>query len=397
MIIGVFWEQLPLVNKAKEMGFETVVTTVWDKEKIDANIIYEVDSRNLEKLEEIYLKEKPDAVIADECDYSMYAVAFLTDKYKLPGPNLHPLTVTNNKYLQRKVLGETDVYQPQYELCWNFDCVEKAADKIGYPVILKPIDNRGSIGVLIAENREKLDEAWFNAVSNSHSRMCLVEKVIRGDHIAVDGFLDSNKFFGLCVSTKQKYSESIILDKLLYFPGIVSKKIKKEAIEISEKVVGAIKINFGYIHAEYIIEKETRNIYLIEIANRGGGVHISNKILPVLTGIDLQEKYIQMAMGKKITLEWDGDYKNKVIMYFINPQGKKSPEEITEKYKDNILAFWLKDKRILKNIKTQGALGRAGMVILCGKNFEELEEIGRNVENEIGLINYEYYWGGFYT
>ncbi len=394
MIIGVSWEQLPLVRKAKEMGLTTIVTTVWNKVKIEADAIYEVDSRNLEKLEEIFEKERPDAVIADECDYSMYAVAYLTDKYKLPGPGLYPLTVTTNKYLQRSLVSKTDVHQPSFELCWNFEAVKTTTEKIGFPVILKPVDNRGSIGIIIVEKMEKLEEAWFNAVSNSHSRMCLVEKVIKGSHIAVDGFVDSKKFYGICVSSKQKYVESTILDKILHFPGLIPPKKMEEAKKVAETIVKAIKIRFGFIHAEFIIENETQDIYLIEIANRGGGVHISNKILPKLTGIDIQKKYLEMALGQKVDLGWDGEYKSKSLMYFINPQGKESPPDIIKKYNNNMLAFWEKNKNTLKNIKTLGALGRAGMVILFGEDFDKLVKIGQDIEKSIDFIDYEYYWGG---
>jgi len=396
MIIGVLWEQLPLVEKAKELGLKTIVTTIWDKNKIDADVIYEIDSRNLEKLEEVYIKEKPDAIIADECDYSTYAVAFLTDKYNLPGPSLYPLTVTNNKFLQRSLVGETDVHQPQYQLCWNYECVKSAANKIGFPVILKPIDNRGSIGVLIAESEDTLRDAWFNSVSNSHSRMCIVEEFIKGGHIAVDGFVDSKKFHALCVSTKQKYPESIILDKILHFPGFLDEKKVEEAIETVKKIINAIKIGYGFIHAEFIIQEETKKIYLLEIANRGGGVHISNKILPQITGIDIQKAFIEMALGKEINLEWEGKHINKVLIYFVNPQGDKTPKQIVDQYKEKLLALWIKPKKTLKNIKTLGALGRAGMGILWGDNFKELNEMGIKIEKDISNVEQEFYWGGKY-
>ncbi|MFX1314073.1 MAG: hypothetical protein ACFFHD_15915, partial [Promethearchaeota archaeon] len=165
-------------------------------------------------------------------------------------------------------------------------------------------------------------------------------------------------------------------------------------IEATQKIVEAIKINFGFIHAEYIIDNNLNKPFLIEIANRGGGVHISNKILPKITGIDLQKKYIELAMGNSVKIVWDGKYVSKALMYFINPGGNKDPKELTKKYPSNILAFWMKDKKFLKDIKSLGALGRAGMVILSGDEFEVLENIGKEIEKKIGFINYEYYWGG---
>ena len=102
LLIGISWEQLPLLKKAKQLGLKTIVTTSWNRSKIPADKIYNIDSRDLMKIEQIFLEEEPNAVLADECDYSMYAAAYLSDKYKLPGPHLYPLTVTNNKFLQRK-------------------------------------------------------------------------------------------------------------------------------------------------------------------------------------------------------------------------------------------------------------------------------------------------------
>ncbi len=395
MLIGICWEQLPLLMKARKLGLKTVVTTRWKKEKINADRVIDVDSRDLVRLEQIFLEEKPDAVIADECDYSMYAVAYLADKYSLPGPGLYALTVTNNKYLQRKLIGETEVIQPDYQLCWNFDTIKEASKKFRFPLVVKPLDNRRSIGVSIARNKEELKDAWFTAISNSHSRICLAEVFIHGDIITFEGFHDSKNFHFLSISTKDSYEGTKIVAKKLYYPGkIYDHDFIKNIVEISNRIIKIIKLRFGFTHIEFIIEKDTKIPYFIEIANRGGVVHISNKILSEIIGIDLTEKLIQMALGENIIIDWDGNYKTKVLMYFINPSGKTPPNKIVEKYKERILAFFMKPGYLINKEKTKDALGRAGVVLLKGNNFEELHKIGDEIEKNVGSLNEEFYWGG---
>lgn len=394
MIVGLGWEQLPLLDKAKEMGLKTVVTTWWRKDRIAADSVYEVDSRNLTRIEEIFLEEKPDAIIADECDYSMYATAYLTDKYSLPGPGLKALTATNNKFLQRDLAGKAGILQPEFRLCWNCDMALETAKDIGYPVIIKPTDNRGTIGISTANNPQELKDAWYLAVANSHSRMCVVEKFIVGDTITCEGFCDSEKFNFLAVSTKESYPQTPNVAKVLYYPGKIEDKHFIEYLEVqSNKIVQAMEIRYGFVHIEFLIEKNTNRPFFVEVANRGGGVHISNKILPEITGIDLVRNLIDMSLGKEVVLSWHRGYKSKVLMYFLNPIGSNTPDKIKEKYKNTMLALFTKPSKETNNVIKQGAAGRAGVAIIKGQNFSDIINIGKTIEAEIGFTSEEYYWG----
>lgn len=392
MLIGIGWEQIPLLEKAKEMNLRTIVTTMWDKSKLNADVIYEVDSRDVAKLEEIFLQEKPDAVLADECDYSMYAVAYLTEKYNLPGPGLYALTVTNNKFLQRELASSAGIKQPKYEMCWNLDMALIAANKIGFPVVVKPLDNRGSIGVFTVQDEADLKKYWYISVANSHSRMCIVEEFIEGDIVTYEGFHDSKKFNFLSVATKESYEETGNVAKALYYPGKINNKIYENLIEQGYNIAKSVGINYGFVHIEFMICKTTKEPYFIEIANRGGGVHISNIILPHITGIDLVRHSIDLALGRYIDIYWNGEYLSKVLMYFLNPAGTKSADEIINTYEDKLLAMYIKKKNPSVNVTNKGALGRVGVAIINGLEFENLRDIGSKLEKGLIVVDDEFIW-----
>ncbi len=380
MVIGAGWEQIPLVKKAKARGLFVIATTWWNGQNIPADKIFEVDSRDLESLEKIVISERPDYIIADECDYSMYAVAYLAEKYKMNGPELAVQTITNNKYLQREYVRKVNVLQPQYQLCWNIQMAKVFIDKIGYPVMVKPIDNRGSIGVSKVYQEKELNAAWFLAVSHSHSRMCIVERCITGDVVTAEVFCDSEKQEFVASSNREMYKNNDNLAKALFYPGRFQQELFQNIKRNAELVVEAIGIKYGFVHIEFIIEKGTNNIYLIEVANRGGGVYISNIVLEQITGIDYCNALLDLAMGKKVNVTCNQKYIANSIVYYLELEGRVPIREYMKEIPKENNAIYINAYRESSDVRKEAAMGRHGVAIFSGKSFEELFREGKRIE-----------------
>lgn len=382
LIFGVGWEQLPLVIKAKDRGLFVVVTTWWDKEKIPADKVYEVDSRDLDALENIVENEKPDFLLADECDYSMYAVSYFSEKYHLPGPCLGTQTITNNKFLQRECVKNTSVLQPAYCLCWDMQMGLRFADEIGYPVVIKPIDNRGSIGVSKVMSQEEFGSAWLQGVAHSHSRLCIVEKCINGDVITADGFCDSKKFEFIAASTKDMYENNSNVAKILYYPGKIEERVYMQIKQCAEQVVYAIGMKYGFVHIEFILEKQTGDIYLVEAANRGGGVFISDIILEKITGIDYVGALLDLAMGKKIEIQCNQNYIANAMLYFLELQGDCPVSNCIETMQKECTAVYVNAYRKGGSVSSDASVGRQGVIVYVGQDFGKMLEKGKKFEKK---------------
>lgn len=380
MIIGVGWEQLPLVKKAKERGLFVIAATWWKPENIPADKVFKVDSRDLDGLEKIIVSEKPDYLIADECDYSMYAVAYLAEKYHMNGPGLAVQTITNNKYLQREYVSKVDVLQPEYQLCWDIQQAEQFINEIGYPVMVKPIDNRGSLGVSKVYQEKELKDAWLLAVSHSHSRMCIVEKCIDGEVITADGFCDSEKYDFIAPSNKQMYPENDNLAKVVFYPGVFSQELFQNIKKNAELVVEAIGIDYGFVHIEFMIEKGTNDIYLIEVANRGGGVYTSNIVLEQITGIDYCNALLDLAMGKRVTISCKQKYIANSIIYFLELKGDIPVGAYMGEVSKECNAIYINAFRESSDVHKEATLGRHGIAVFSGQSFEELFRKGIGIE-----------------
>jgi biotin carboxylase len=375
LIIGATWEQEPLLKKAKDMNLYVIATNFYpDAEGFKyADQCYVVDPRNLSELDELFNTTLPDAVIADECDYSMFAVAFLTNKYGLPGPRIDSLLVTNNKYLQRKCGYTIGMPQPEFKLCMTFKEVEEAANEITFPIILKPLDNRGSIGVCRVENEKSLRKYYFEAMANSHSRQILVEKLIPGQVVTLDGVY-AGKFHNTVFSTKKMHPKFPDNAMHLQFPGNLPQSVVKKIFTYNLRLIEDIGINYGLTHTEFIIDGE--DVFFLEIANRGGGVHISNKIVPEITGIDICDVLIRSSLGEKVFIEnYDPFYSKAYSFLHFFDFGEGRVVEILNVDKLNeikgVLSVRLNIKAgdYLGDIKT--AVNRPGFVIVAAKSINE--------------------------
>ncbi|NOX15318.1 MAG: hypothetical protein GXP61_04740, partial [Epsilonproteobacteria bacterium] len=195
LVINLGWEQEPLLDKLSSYDVD-IYGVHYDKnyyKKPKYKDILITDLRSLEDILNFAKTYKIDAVISDECDYSYFAQAVVAQTLNLPGPRVQEAQIATNKYLQRQKAKDENLLIPEFKLCSCLEDVYSFAKKTGFPIITKPIDNRGSFGVNKIISYNKIEDAFISALVNSHSRLVIAEKFIEGVHITVDGYIFKNK------------------------------------------------------------------------------------------------------------------------------------------------------------------------------------------------------------
>lgn len=387
LIIGANWEQEPLCKKAKEMGLYVIATNPYPEAEgfkhADEN--YVEDPRDLQRIDEVFQRTRPDAVMADACDYSMYAVAYLSNKYNLPGPKMDSLIITTNKYLERKFADKAKITQPKYELCMTYKEVTEAVDRLGLPVMLKPIDNRGALGINKVESKNQLESLFYDSLLHSHARQFLVEEYIDGTiQVNIEGIYTDN-FYNLTFSDKEKYPSAFV-DMHLQYPGNLPSHLVEKLYDINKKLIETIGIDYGLTHTEFIIKDGQP--FLLEVHNRGAGINVSNKIVPAVTGIDTPEILIRSSLGEKISLEKYSQERRYAILHFFNfGSGRVSKiinTDLVKKIK-GVLTLWLNFEpgQCLHEIQTGPS--RHGCVIVTAKSLDSCEFLVEDVKNKIKI------------
>jgi biotin carboxylase len=323
LVINLGWEQEPLLDLIGSQDF--LVYGVHYNDDYYKGILYRdifiTDLRDIKRILQFAEKVKPDAVISDQCDYSQFVQALIASRFNIPGPQIRDAQIGNNKYLQRTIGHNMGILSPNFSLCLDVQDVYNFANSNGFPIILKPVDNRGSFGVNRIDNRNEVDNAFFDAVINSHSRLVLAEKYIDGVHLTVDGYIFKGigpKALAVANKKKLKQKRSIIDGQIMY-PADLPTDLYNKAVDTFENISKLYGFKFGFLHGEFIISK-SKEIYLTEISNRGGGVFTSEIIVPNVSGIDLNSLYINDCLGEErflVDCNLENIQKNPTIMKFF--------------------------------------------------------------------------------
>jgi biotin carboxylase len=298
LMINLGWEQQPAANLIATQGHSIyVVHNTNPKTDIPLAGMHLCDLRDLESILSYAMQVQPDAVISDQCDYSMFAQAVVAENLGLPGPSIQQAQIATNKLIQRTVARDAGLMVPEFETATSEEEARVASDRIGYPVVFKPLDNRGSFGVSKVSSPAEVRASYMNALVNSHSRIVLVEKFIHGVHITVDGYaFPKVGCKSLTCATKQLLGTERQVAMDIIYPGEMAPALRAKAMRVNEEVNKKLGFTFGMTHSEYMVTPE-EDIYLIESANRGGGCFTSELIVPANSDVDVLAQLVSDALG----------------------------------------------------------------------------------------------------
>jgi biotin carboxylase len=390
MIIGASWEQVPLIEKAKRMGHYILVTSTTKSAEglflADQSAI--VDPRDLPKILKIARSFQPDGITADECDYSHYAAVFISKNLGLPHDGLAAAQYTTNKLWMREQCHKVQILQPRFISCRIFKDAQHAIDLIGWPVIVKPVDNRGAFGINVVNSNSELESAYLDALMNSHSREVIIEAYIEGTHITVDGCVGQDGVhYNLAIASKKVIPGDKPIITQVDYPANISGENCDYVFSVNSQVVEALEIRGGLTHSEYILDKKGR-CFLVETANRGGGVLTSAYIVPAMSGVDVSTLLINNALGKDFIVTPEFYTGFVILKFFVFKPGqvKKILGVKEAKQLEGVqhIKLMVSAGNIL--VQPQSGADRHGFVILKADTVREIDNLYKTIMSTIRVI-----------
>ena len=295
-VIGAGYLQLPLVEKAKAMGLYTICFA-WTEGAVCKNVadeFYPISIVEKEHILSVCQKKQIDGICTIASDVAAPTVAFVAERMGLTGNSYHSAVLANNKFLMREAFHKAGIPCPQYRKVTS-------ADKIPtgncFPMIVKPTDRSGSLGVTKVENQGELQQAVVAALEYSFKKETIIEEYIEGREISVEFISYRGTHYPLQITDKVTTGAPHFVELEHHQPAILSEKQYTEIYELTKKALDTLGVTNGASHSEYRITKDGR-IFVMEIGARMGGDFIGSDLVQLSTGYDYLKGVIQVALGE---------------------------------------------------------------------------------------------------
>lgn len=296
-IIGASYLQMPLVKKAKEMGL-VVHCFAWEKGavcKYEADFFYPISIVEKDEILKICMKQKIDGICTIASDVAAPTVAYVAEQMGLVGNSYESAVKASNKFLMRNAFMKVNLPCPQYEMVTS--AVEARKTKWNYPLIVKPTDRSGSLGVTMVLKEEELVSAIDKALSVAFKHQAMMEEFIEGQEISVEFISFQGKHYPLQITDKVTTEAPHFVELEHHQPSSLSKEMYQKIYQITEKALDALGITNGASHSEYKITREGR-IVIMEIGARMGGDFIGSSLVQLSTGYDFVKGVIEVALAE---------------------------------------------------------------------------------------------------
>ena len=314
----------------KKLGYEIVLvnsnpaTIMTDPETADVTYI---EPLNKERLEQIIAKERPDALLPNLGGQSglnlcaELASAGILEKYnvKVIGVQVDAIERGEDRIEFKNAMNKLGVEMARSEVAYSVDEALAIADKLGYPVVLRPAYTMGGAGGGLVYNKDELKTVCARGLQASLIHQVLVEESILGwEELELEIVRDAdNNMITVCFIENidpvgVHTGDSFCSAPMLTISEEVQKRMQDYAYRIVEsvQVIGGTNVQFAHDPVSdriVVIEINPRTSRSSALASKATGFPIALVSAMLASGLKLSE----IPCGKYGTLDKyvpDGDY-----------------------------------------------------------------------------------------
>ena len=200
-----------------------------------------------------------------------------------------------------RIMEELGIPQPQAEAVTTVEEGVKAAERIGYPVLVRPSYVLGGRAMQIVSNEDALRRYMHTAVEVNENSPVLVDKYIMGKELEVDAICDGRQVYIPGIMEHVEKTGIHSGDSISVYPTFsVGQKVKDKIIDYTEKlglrigVIGLYNIQFICDSDEevYVIEVNPRSSRTVPFLSKATGVQMADIATRVILGESLAEQGI---------------------------------------------------------------------------------------------------------
>ncbi len=395
LIIGAGIEQIQAYTEAKKLGLNVIGTDINPDAPAFKHADHQIIASTRDpigtvfKVKQYHEKNRINGVMTVANDVPL-TVSKVAEELNLPSVPIELAEIFSNKHKMKKFFNQKNIRTPDFRLAYSKDDVMNAVREWSYPIIIKPIDGRGSRGVILIRNENDLDY-YDHSLSTSEKDYLLVEKYISGKQFSSESLI----YDGICYTSAISERNYDQLDNLRPFvienggviPANISKNDEDSINNTLEDLASKIGLKNGTIKGDIVMSED--GPLIIEVALRLSGGYFSTEQIPRSRGINLVRQVIKLAIGD--TLQKDEIIPKNIcsigIRYFFPEPGKITA---IEGYHELEEYDWITKKGLYLDVGDvvpfpENHTVRAGFLHAIGDTIEEAENRAIKASNSVKI------------
>ncbi|MFR7375959.1 MAG: carbamoyl-phosphate synthase large subunit [Oliverpabstia sp.] len=250
-----------------------------------------------EDVENIVNIEKPDGAVVQFGGQTAIKLTEALMKMGVPilGTSAENVDAAEDRELFDEILEQCQIPRPKGQTVFTAEEAKKAANELGYPVLVRPSYVLGGQGMQIAINDEDVEQyiGIINRIAQEHP--ILVDKYLVGKEIEVDAVCDGEDIVIPGIMEHIERAGIHSGDSISVYPAqTISKTAKATIEEYTKRLAKALHV-IGMINIQFIVCGE--EVYVIEVNPR------SSRTVPYIskvTGIPIVPLAAKAIMGYKL-------------------------------------------------------------------------------------------------
>ncbi len=250
-----------------------------------------------EDVENVVNVEKPDGAVVQFGGQTAIKLteALIKMGVKILGTSAENVDAAEDRELFDGILEECHIPRPKGHTVYTAEEAKKAANELGYPVLVRPSYVLGGQGMQIAINDEDVEEyiGIINRIAQEHP--ILVDKYLQGKEIEVDAVCDGEDILIPGIMEHIERAGIHSGDSISVYPArTISETAKKTIEEYTRRLAKSLHV-LGMINIQFIVCGE--EVYVIEVNPR------SSRTVPYIskvTGIPIVPLAAKVILGYKL-------------------------------------------------------------------------------------------------
>ncbi len=305
----------PLVA-AKELGCETMVIGRTIPCGLPADLVDRFEKVNLSEPNTVvdmvrsFHRFRPVHAVVGYDDQAVPVVARIAEELGLPGNPVESADAARDKVLMKKYFEAAELPISPFHLAAEEGDAIAWANRIGYPVVVKPVRGSASQGVIRANSESELRHAYrrlrrivrnqgLDTGGRSDAEQ-LIEGYIDGDEYSVEFLIQEGEPHTICEFEKPIPLHGPFFEETIYVtPTRLSPERRASIRQLAIDAVEALGLRSGPAHCEIRLSSE--GPFVLEIGARVIGGACSRVFRHVLDE-DIHSYVLRLALGDKIRL-----------------------------------------------------------------------------------------------